>query len=63
MPATADRRPPSWNQITDSTHAPPVGNVNPIGSQQRKFRIFSLTKIWCSHSIIIIIFVEHKKTW
>ena len=24
--ATADRRPPSWNRITDSTHAPPVGN-------------------------------------
>jgi hypothetical protein len=24
---TADRRPPSWNRITDSTHAPPVGNV------------------------------------
>jgi hypothetical protein len=23
---TADRRPPSWNRITDSTHAPPVGN-------------------------------------
>ena len=22
----ADRRPPSWNRITDSTHAPPVGN-------------------------------------
>jgi hypothetical protein len=22
----ADRRPPSWNGITDSTHAPPVGN-------------------------------------
>jgi hypothetical protein len=21
---TADRRPPSWNRITDSTHAPPV---------------------------------------
>ena len=25
-PTTADRRPPSWNLITDSTHAPPVGN-------------------------------------
>jgi hypothetical protein len=24
---TADRHPPSWNQITDSTHAPSVGNV------------------------------------
>ena len=24
---TADHRPPSWNRITDSTHAPPVGNV------------------------------------
>jgi hypothetical protein len=24
---TDDRSPPSWNQITDSTHAPPVGNV------------------------------------
>ena len=24
---TADRRPPSWNRITDSTHAPPVGNM------------------------------------
>jgi hypothetical protein len=24
---TADRRPPSWNGITDSTHVPPVGNV------------------------------------
>ena len=24
---TADRRPPSWNRITDSTHASPVGNV------------------------------------
>ena len=25
---TADRRPPSWNRIvSDSTHAPPVGNV------------------------------------
>jgi hypothetical protein len=23
---TADRRPPSWNRITDSTHALPVGN-------------------------------------
>ena len=23
---TADRRPSSWNRITDSTHAPPVGN-------------------------------------
>jgi hypothetical protein len=23
---TADRHPPSWNRITDSTHAPPVGN-------------------------------------
>jgi hypothetical protein len=23
---TADRRPPFWNRITDSTHAPPVGN-------------------------------------
>ena len=23
---TADRRPPSWNRITDSTHAPPVEN-------------------------------------
>ena len=23
---TADRRPPSWNRITDSTHVPPVGN-------------------------------------
>ena len=23
---TADRRPPSWNRITDSTHAPSVGN-------------------------------------
>ena len=23
---TADRPPPSWNRITDSTHAPPVGN-------------------------------------
>jgi hypothetical protein len=23
---TADRRPLSWNRITDSTHAPPVGN-------------------------------------
>jgi hypothetical protein len=23
---TADRRAPSWNRITDSTHAPPVGN-------------------------------------
>ena len=23
---TADRCPPSWNRITDSTHAPPVGN-------------------------------------
>jgi hypothetical protein len=23
---TADRRPPSWNRITDSTHTPPVGN-------------------------------------
>ena len=23
---TADRRPPSWNRITDSTRAPPVGN-------------------------------------
>jgi hypothetical protein len=23
---TADRRPPSWNRITDSTYAPPVGN-------------------------------------
>ena len=23
---TADRRPPSWNRITDSTHAPPVRN-------------------------------------
>jgi hypothetical protein len=23
---TADLRPPSWNRITDSTHAPPVGN-------------------------------------
>ena len=22
-----DRRLPSWNRITDSTHAPPVGNV------------------------------------
>ena len=21
-----DRRPPSWNRMTDSTHAPPVGN-------------------------------------
>ena len=25
-PTTADRRLPSWNRITDSTHAPPVGN-------------------------------------
>jgi len=25
--SSADRRPPSWNRITDSTHAPPVGNV------------------------------------
>ena len=25
-PTTADRRPASWNRITDSTHAPPVGN-------------------------------------
>jgi hypothetical protein len=24
---TADRRTPSWNRITDSTHAPSVGNV------------------------------------
>ena len=24
--STADRRPPSWNRITDSTHGPPVGN-------------------------------------
>ena len=24
---TADRRLPSWNRITDSTHAPPVGNA------------------------------------
>ena len=24
---TADRRQPSWNRITESTHAPPVGNV------------------------------------
>ena len=24
---TADHRPPSWNRITDSTHAPSVGNV------------------------------------
>jgi hypothetical protein len=23
---TADRRPPSWIRITDSTYAPPVGN-------------------------------------
>ena len=23
---TADLRPPSWNRITNSTHAPPVGN-------------------------------------
>jgi hypothetical protein len=23
---TADLRPPSWNRITDSTHAPPFGN-------------------------------------
>ena len=23
---TADRHPPSWNRITDSTHASPVGN-------------------------------------
>jgi hypothetical protein len=23
---TANLRPPSWNRITDSTHAPPVGN-------------------------------------
>jgi hypothetical protein len=27
---TADRRPPSWNRITDSTHAPPVGNGNNV---------------------------------
>jgi hypothetical protein len=24
---TADRRPPSWNRITDSTHAPPVNII------------------------------------
>ena len=31
---TTDRRPPSWNWITDSTNAPPVGNVGgrtPLG--------------------------------
>ena len=31
-PTTADRRLPSWNRITHSTHAPPVGNE--IGEPQ-----------------------------
>ena len=31
---TSDRRRPSWNRITDSTHAPPVGNG--IGESHRK---------------------------
>ena len=42
-PTTADRRPPSWNRITDSTHAPPVGNgigkmnrINKINNNKNK---------------------------
>jgi hypothetical protein len=37
---TADRRPPSWNRITDSTHAPPVGNG--IGEPHYSWRILPL---------------------
>jgi hypothetical protein len=39
---TADRRPPSWNRITDSTHAPPVGNG--IGEPHYLYRFITLVE-------------------
>ena len=45
-PTTADRRLPSWNRITDSTHAPPVRNG--IGEPHWKATYLELflTLVW-----------------
>jgi hypothetical protein len=37
---TADRRPPSWNRITDSTHASPIGNLDQDIYMYQQFEIF-----------------------
>jgi hypothetical protein len=54
-----DRRPPSWNRITDSTHAPPVGNGigDPHKIIQFTFLIFIyiyISRFFFNYYIIIV---------
>ena len=55
---TADRRPPSWNRITDSTHAPPVGNG--IGEPRSRYVYMCIyIYIYCElyHNYMYLLFI------
>ena len=56
---TADRRPPSWNRITDSTHAPPVGNGigEPHWFVKSKLDMKTLIHLPVSFELFIFLFI------
>jgi hypothetical protein len=60
---TDDRRPPSWNRITDSTHAPPVGNgIYAVNSKMISMATAAILKFLSLKRLLFSVFAVSMAT-